>query len=651
MHQFSLADGTTSPFATGDAKNGGWAQTNLGLYGAAHVGILGGIVDSTNVRKILRLDLLRTDYFHAAAYPTYLYFNPFASDTAVTLTLGSGAHDLYNTVTKTFLAQGVTGTVPVTVPANSAVVVVVAPAGGTMSTDLDRTLINGVVVDYRNGSSANHPPRIKSLSPDSSRVLVRTAVNFYCTAADRDNDVLTYSWKVSGGSVTGSGPVVSYAAPDSAGLYTVTCTVDDGHGGKTSSADTLQVVAVINHPPVIKKIGALPRKVDLGATSALSCLVSNPDTSLLTYTWSASAGSLSGTGSAVTWHAPFVAGNDYLRCTVDDGKGGSATDSLALEVRDLSVPQTGDLVAFYPFSGNATDAGGHGHNGTVNGTVLTADRFGHPASAYAFDGSTASIVVPNDTGLNFQNAITVNVWVKPTALYGAREQYIISHGNWQNRWKLSITPGTNKLRWTVKPAGTPGQPKDLDSASPLVLDSLMDVTARYDGTDMEIYINGVLDSFTPFSGLINMTSYALTMGQDLPSDNQYDFNGVLDDIRIYNYGLTLGQISALYDITNGVESFGPTPLPSVFRLFQNYPNPFNPSTTISFAVPGSRASRSLSLRVYDLLGREVATLANGTFHGGLFSVVWNAGSLSSGVYICRLESEGATLVQKMVLMK
>jgi hypothetical protein len=89
----------------------------------------------------------------------------------------------------------------------------------------------------------------------------------------------------------------------------------------------------------------------------------------------------------------------------------------------------------------------------------------------------------------------------------------------------------------------------------------------------------------------------------------------------------------------------------VFRLFQNYPNPFNPSTTISFAVPGSKASRSLSLRVYDLLGREVATLANGTFHGGLFSVIWNAGSLSSGVYICRLESEGASLVQKMVLMK
>ena len=651
MHQFSLANGGISPFATGDAIGKSSAQTNLGLYGAAHVGILGGIIDTTNVQKILRLDLLKTDYFPPAAYPTYLYFNPYAADTAVSLTLGAGAYDLYNTVTKTFLARGVTGAAAVTVPANSAAVVVIAPAGGTMTSALDRTLINGIVVDYRNGYSANHPPRIKSLSPDSSRILVQTAVNIYCTAADRENDVLTFTWSASGGSITGSGPVVRYVAPDSAGVVVVSCTVDDAHGGKAEITDTLHVVAVILHPPAIRKIIALPRKLDLGASAALSCLVSNPDTSLLAYAWSASAGSLSGTGSAVTWHAPSVAGNYYVRCAVDDGKGGIAADSLALEVRDLSVSQTGDLVAFYPFSGNALDGSGHGRDGSISGVVPAIDRFGHAGSAYLFNGTSSSIVVPNDTGLNFQNAITLNVWIRPSAFYGAREQYIISHGNWQNRWKLSVTPGTNKLRWTVKSAGPAGLARDLDSASPLVLDSLMNITVLYDGMDMEIYINGALDSFTPFSGLISPTVYALTIGQDLPSDNQYDFNGVLDDIRIYNYGLALSQIAALYDINTGVDPVAGAPLPLVFRLFQNYPNPFNPSTTISFAVPGSAASRPLSLRVYDLLGREVATLASGTYRGGLYSVVWDGKSLSSGVYICRLESGGASFVQKMVLVK
>jgi hypothetical protein len=649
MHQYSLSNGTVSPFATGDAIRNGWAATNFGLYGASHAGILGGIIDTTDVARILRLDLLKTDYFHAAAYPTYCYFNPYSSDTTVTLPLGAGPFDLYNTVTKTFIATGVAGSVPVTIPAGSAVVVVLAPAGGTMAKVLDRTLINNIVVDYRNGYTGNHPPRIKSLSPDSSRMTVHSTVSIFCSAVDRDGDALTYAWSATRGSITGSGPVVSYAAPDSPGVCVVSCSVDDGRGGTAASRDTIQVVAAIPHPPVILRMTALPRKLDLGGSSSVSCVVSNPDSSPLVYSWSASAGSIVGTGPAVTWHAPSSAGNPVVRCSVSDGKGGHDADSIALEVRDLSVTQTGDLVAFYPFNGDATDATGHGHNGTVNAAVPVADRFGHASSAYAFDGSTASIVVPNDTGLNFQNAITVNLWVKPAALYAGREQYIVSHGNWQNRWKLSVTPGTNTLRWTVKNAAS--QTKDLDSSTPLVIDSLVNVTVRYDGTDMEIYVNGALDAFAGFSGPINTTSYALTVGQDLPSDNQYDFNGVIDDIRIYNYGLSQGQIASLYDILNSANPVASLLVPRVFMLFQNYPNPFNPSTTISFAVPGPAASQFVSVRVYDVLGREVATLASGSFRGGQYSVVWDGSRLSSGLYICRLESGGTSIARKMILMR
>ncbi|HTY58910.1 MAG TPA: LamG-like jellyroll fold domain-containing protein, partial [Bacteroidota bacterium] len=649
MHQFSLGNGTISPFATGDAIRNGWAGTNFALYGASHAGILGGIIDTTNVKGILRLDLLKTDYFHAAAYPTFCYFNPGSSDTAVFISLGGGTFDLYNTVTKTYAALAVTGTVPVTIPANSASVLVVAPAGGAMTMDLDRTLINGVVVDYRNGYAGNHPPRIKSLSPDSSRIVHGGTINVYCAASDRDGDPLTYAWSSSGGSLSGTGSVVSYKAPDTPGVCVVSCTVSDGRGDSTSARDTLTVVASIARPPVILRMSALPRKVALGASSVVSCVVSNPDSSALTYSWSASAGSITGSGPAVTWHAPGAAANDVVRCSVDDAKGGHDADSLALEVRDLSVVQTGSLVAFYPFNGNANDATGRGHNGTVNGAVPVNDRFSHPSSAYLFDGSTASIAVPNDTSLNFQNAVTVNLWVKPAAFYAGREQYIISHGNWQNRWKLSVTPGTNRLRWTVKTSG--GVTRDLDSSSPLVLDSLMDVTALYNGTDMEIYLNGALDAFTPLTGLINTTSYALTIAQDLPADNQYDFNGVLDDVRLYDYGLSLSEIAALDDVTGVAIPGAAAALPSLLRLYGNYPNPFNPTTTIAFAVPGAGGTRAVSLRVYDILGREVATLANGSFHGGVYTVIWDANSLSSGVYICRLESGGKSLVQKMILTK
>ena len=64
----SLREKDDGPFGTGDAMNGGWAATNLGLYGSSHVGIFGGIIDKTNVEGILQLDLLATDYYHNDAY-------------------------------------------------------------------------------------------------------------------------------------------------------------------------------------------------------------------------------------------------------------------------------------------------------------------------------------------------------------------------------------------------------------------------------------------------------------------------------------------------------------------------------------------------------------------------------------------------------
>ena len=66
-----------SPYATGDAIDGGWAQTNLMLYGSSHVGYLAAIINNTNIEGILQLDLLKTDFYKQEAFPTYLYFNPF----------------------------------------------------------------------------------------------------------------------------------------------------------------------------------------------------------------------------------------------------------------------------------------------------------------------------------------------------------------------------------------------------------------------------------------------------------------------------------------------------------------------------------------------------------------------------------------------
>jgi hypothetical protein len=88
--------------------------------------------------------------------------------------------------------------------------------------------------------------------------------------------------------------------------------------------------------------------------------------------------------------------------------------------------------------------------------------------------------------------------------------------------------------------------------------------------------------------------------------------------------------------------------PEQYQLYQNYPNPFNPGTIINYQIP---ISGIVTLKVYDVLGREIKTLVNGFKSRGNYSVNFNAGSLSSGVYFYQLKSGGYSSIKKMVLLK
>jgi hypothetical protein len=124
------------------------AATDLGLYGSSHVGILGGIIKRTNVEKILQLDLLKTDYFHAQAYPSSLYYNPYGSEKTVEVELGSEARDVYDAVSDQFLQKDVRGRAHISIPPDTAMVVVLTPAGGRISREAKRTVVNDVIVRY-----------------------------------------------------------------------------------------------------------------------------------------------------------------------------------------------------------------------------------------------------------------------------------------------------------------------------------------------------------------------------------------------------------------------------------------------------------------------------------------------------------------------
>lgn len=643
LHEYDPYHPSVSPFATGDAVSGGWGYTNLTLYGSSHVGILGGIIDTTEVERILILDLLKTDYFHAPAFPSYLIFNPYIGDTTIAFNCGIGSHDIYDAVSNSFLLSNVSGTIPLTIPGNSAVVAVVAPAGGVVSYDLNKMLIDDVVVDYRSGQVvSNYPPRIKALKADDELVTFGQLVTIYCTAVDRENQSLSYDWNSSGGVISGQGATVNWTAPSVPGNYTIHCLVSDGAGGQDSSSAEIEVVEFINHEPVITSLAAIPRKIDLGARSNLSCVANDPDGDSLSYFWQTVSGSIQDSGSTAVWTAPTVPGNYWVSCEVQDGRGGIDKDSIAIMVRDFSTFIPGKIIAFYPFNGNANDTSGNNHHGIVSGAVLTTDRFGHPNSAYYFDGINDHIRIPNHDSLNVREAISINFWMNIGQLF-TREAFPISHGSWENRWKVSLIPG-DRLRWTIK---TGSGITDLDSDLLFTINTWYNITVTYNGSDFELYVDGELNSFSQWSGLISPTTYDLMFGQRLPNDYNYNFKGILDDIRIYDYALSVQEIQDLYHLT-AIDDRPAESLPVNFSLSQNFPNPFNPSTTIYFTIP---TSTPVTLTIYDVTGKKVEVLINQKLNPGSYTVNWKAENCASGVYFYRLEADGFVHSRKMVLLR
>jgi hypothetical protein len=138
-------------------------------------------------------------------------------------------------------------------------------------------------------------------------------------------------------------------------------------------------------------------------------------------------------------------------------------------------------------------------------------------------------------------------------------------------------------------------------------------------------------------------------GTDAPTFPQ-DIIGVLgqyDSSIPYNSGYQLmPRRLADFDASVGVDD--QNGIPTVYDLSQNYPNPFNPSTKIKFSLP---ESGMVSLKIYDILGREVATLINEELPASYQTVDFNASNLSTGIYFYRINVNNYTSVKKMILIK
>ena len=122
-----------------------------------------------------------------------------------------------------------------------------------------------------------------------------------------------------------------------------------------------------------------------------------------------------------------------------------------------------------------------------------------------------------------------------------------------------------------------------------------------------------------------------------------------------NFGPSGDYCTIKYSQPIGIQPIS-TEMPNNFFLFQNYPNPFNPVTKIKFEIPllrGVSEGRGVLVRlvIYNILGREIATLVNQQFKPGTYEVEWDGINFPSGVYFYKLMSDEFSDTKKMILIK
>ena len=216
------------------------------------------------------------------------------------------------------------------------------------------------------------------------------------------------------------------------------------------------------------------------------------------------------------------------------------------------VPTDG-LVGYWPFNGNANDETGNGNDGSVDGATLITDRFGNDNSAYEFDGINNSITITNQFFDNGYGSYAINLWFSCNDIDQTMQNIYntIPHNgegltfNHENspenmsHWKNSNTSGGSS--WDILAANPFEYSPFLNSTAYMITVVKSESTYSY-------YVNGVLDKTTE----INLSAQNQFTGM-IFGENAYgneSFNGILDDIGIWNRALTQQEITNLYASNN-----------------------------------------------------------------------------------------------------
>jgi len=297
------------------------------------------------------------------------------------------------------------------------------------------------------------------------------------------------------------------------------------------------------------------------------------------------------------------------------------------------------------------DATANANNGLfMNGTNNVA---GFSGNALNFNGVDNFVQFSTSPSFDMPGGVvTVSVWAKlkylPTEMPGGfgplfdsqDDQYVLyaDKGNKELRFKATSSNG----------AARPGIPQ-----ADLITGQWINAVGVFDGTNATVYFNGVKKGTLPLTGTIKPGQVAM-LGKSGTSGTPGFLNGQIDNVAIYSKALSETEIQDLY--TNfkvpakniGVGVQNESQLPVTYDLAQNFPNPFNPSTRFNYQLP---ASGKVTLKIFDVLGREVATLVDEMKEAGRYSVNFNASALASGAYFYRLQAGSFVSIKKMMLLK
>jgi Concanavalin A-like lectin/glucanases superfamily len=562
-----------SPFSTGDALAGGWAPTNLALYGTSSIGYLGAIIEKTNVDKVLKLDLLKTDFYKDKSYPSYLFYNPLAVEVKVAFDAGNQAIDIYETLSENFIFQNIKGSITLTIPAGETISIVLCPSNGIKTFSKNKMLVDGVVVDYNQHlQNFTYSPRIKALATKNNPIQKGKSTILYCTASDYDSAILQYEWSSESGTIMGGDGTVDFTAPNISGPSKIRCIVKDNEGNADTASFIIDVVEKINSEPIILDIDTGNGYTSTAEALTIRCNALDSDGDALVYEWSVDGGVYQGTGSEITWSSTNN-GIYTIDVSVTDGSGAIVSASEKILVKDFST-EFYNAVAYYPFNGNTLDLSGNNHNGQAKGVILTTDKDANPSSAYYFNGGAQHILIPNNEKLNFTSAISACAWIKPISL-PEKESFIFSHGSWQNRWKISITPERH-IRWTIN---TLGGIADLDALETIGNDTYVHLCATYDQDIMTTYINGHLSSFKKHTGTLKTTSQAMLIGQMLPDNALYNFKGTIDEVVLFDGAIGPEKVKNIFQ--DGVTSTAEISNAKTYNNLEIAPNPVDNTCTIT----------------------------------------------------------------------